>query len=471
MKPLIESKEILVEYDNKVILDIEKVSVYGNKKIGIIGKNGSGKSTLMRILSKQLVGYDVSHNASVHYMAQNDWNLTQEINYEQLSKLQVNHESDNYSGGEVMRTKLAEAFSIMPEVLILDEPTNNLDSEMKESLKYQLIYYPGTIILVSHDRNFLNEVVEEIWELKDSHLSIYPGNYEDYEQYKSEELKRQIYKYEKYQSERQSLENQKTEIKVKSEKMSQKKIKKTEQGGRLSHAKGSDSKQKNLNRKAKEIDKRISRMDKIERVKETKKVIFTPNVAKKIYNPYPIKGINLNKSFGERTIFRDFNFAIPLNSKIGIIGPNGSGKTTLIRMIIDEEEGVEVAQNSCIGYFKQDSIETVEYISAISYLMDNQTLNESVIRGYFSSLGFEQNKLHTSMKNLSGGEIMKLVLGKMLLSENNIIILDEPTNNLDIESIEALELMLRSYDGTVLLISHDDKVIKNICDDTIKIPK
>ncbi len=469
MKPLIEAKNIEIEYNNKTVLDINKVEIYPNQRIGVVGKNGSGKTTLIKILAGVIESGHVSHNASIHYLSQNDFELVTVQDYEQLSKQGILHESEAYSGGEKMRIKLADAFSNMSEVLFLDEPTNNLDNDMKESLKYQLMYYPGTIVLVSHDRNFLNDIVEVIWEISNTSLTIYPGNYDDYENYKNEELERQKYLYEGYQNEIQKFEKQKNEIKQKAEKLGNRKVKKTESSGRLSHAKGNDSKQKNLNRKAKEIEKKIGRVEKIEKVKESKQLIFTPTIAKQLHNSYPIRGVNLNKSFGSKTIFSNFSFSVPLNSKIGIIGPNGSGKTTLVRMIIDEEEGIELAQNSNIGYFKQDSIESVQDVSAISYLMENQVLTEAILRSYFANLGFEQNQLQTSMRDLSGGEVMKLVLGKLLLSESNIIILDEPTNNLDIESVKALELMLRSYPGTVLIISHDERLIEEICDDVIMI--
>lgn len=183
-----------------------------------------------------------------------------------------------------------------------------------------------------------------------------------------------------------------------------------------------------------------------------------------LYNPYPITGTEINKSFGDAVLFENASFQIPLGAKVAITGGNGIGKTTLLQMILNHEVGISISPKAKIGYFAQKGYKYNGNQNIMEFMQKDCDYNVSEIRQVLASMGLKQNSIEKSLSNLSGGEIIKLLLGKLLMGRYNILLLDEPSNFLDIPSLEALELLMKEYTGTIVFITHDKRLVDNVAD-------
>lgn len=183
-----------------------------------------------------------------------------------------------------------------------------------------------------------------------------------------------------------------------------------------------------------------------------------------LHNPFPIAGNEINKRFGDKVIFEDVSFQFPLGSKIAITGANGSGKTTLVDMIRNREDGITLSPKAEIGYFAQTGYKFERNQNMMAFMQENCDYPVSDIRAVLASMGFAHQDVRKDLAVLSGGEIIKLQLAKMLLGRYNILLMDEPSNFLDIPAVEALETLMKNYAGTILFISHDNRLIENVAD-------
>jgi len=352
------------------------------------------------------------------------------------------------SGGEQTRLALAKLVLTRPDLLILDEPTNHLDIEAVEWLETFLKEYAGAVILVSHDRTFLDAVVDTIADLDNGKLTLYRGNYTQFRQQKQERLDRQHELWKQQQKEIERLKDL---------------IKRNQGGG------DTESKIRKV------TQGRIERMDKVERV-----FVDTSRMRAKVDE----KGAgrigrdvltleNLGKRFDDKVLFENLDLNVERGDRIGFVGPNGAGKSTLVKLLLNEEQPttgkVQWGHNVRHAYFSQHAADSLDLkISVLETLgLAMPDWNETQCRGWLARFLFMGDDVFKKVEMLSGGEKNKLVLACMLLNPVNLLILDEPTNHLDVESCEALGEMLNEYSGTLFLVSHDRYLLNSVTNKTL----
>lgn len=212
------------------------------------------------------------------------------------------------------------------------------------------------------------------------------------------------------------------------------------------------------------MEHRLEALEEVEPPENISGIHFRQSEALELHNPYPIKGEKIYKSFGNKVLFENASFNIPLGAKVAITGGNGVGKTTLIRMILNREDGITISPKAEIGYFAQNGYKCNQNHRVIEFMKVNCDYNVSEIRSVLASMGFMQNDIRKRLGVLSGGKIIKLLLAKMLMGRYKILFMDEPSNFLDIKALEALEILMKEYKGTIVFITHDKRLIENVAD-------
>ena len=479
---LLSAEKVYKGYSERQLLDGCSLAIGEGEKIGLIGINGTGKSTLLKVMA----GIDppdsgiVTHTGGVRvaYLPQNplfdgETTVLQQvmkgvaIDEERAKDAKVIQQADEYqcksilnqlglgdydqkiaqlSGGQKRRVALACALAAEAEVLILDEPTNHIDSEMVDWLEGYLKRFQGALLMVTHDRYFLERVVNRIVELDHGKLYSYPANYSQYLELKA-------------QREEMALATER-----KRQSLYRKELAWIQRGARARSTKAQ------------------FRVDRFEQLKNSEYVpdqsklevsALSSRLGRKI-----IEIDNISKAFDGKQLVRDFSYNLLRGDRIGIIGPNGYGKTTLVRMIcglLEPDSGTIVRGDTVkIGYFSQESfigeefdpsVKAVDYIRSISQEIQTPegTLSASQMMEKFL---FPSELQYTEIGRLSGGERRRLYLLRVLMEAPNVLVLDEPTNDLDIETLAVLEDYLESFPGVVIAVSHDryflDKLMNHV---------
>lgn len=466
----LELENVEVTYLDKNILKIERLAVHQFDRIGIVGKNGAGKSTLLKLLSGDIQ----STKGKVHrfvkcgYFEQLEAPSASEADPVLLGKLAVPKDSDQLSGGEQTRMKLAQLFTNYYEALLIDEPTTHLDQEGISFLLDELRYYYGALVLISHDRAVLDELVTTIWEVDEGKVRVYSGNYSEYVAQKQLERDAQNQAHERFMKEKSRLE------KAAQEKM--KKAEKVAQAGRMSKreanakpdkslmTKSKGTGQKSMQRAAKAIESRIEKLEEVDAIKEDRPITFHQSKTLELHNKFPIMADRFTLQAGNNLLLDKVSFQLPLGQKIAITGSNGSGKSTLLRQIANMDSGLTISPKAKIGYFRQMIYQFTSDETVLHFLKNRSEYDEAFLRSVLHSMQFVGTDIQKSVQSLSGGEAIRLHLCQLFLGEYNILLLDEPTNFLDIHAIEALERFISAYKGTVIFVSHDKNFIKNVAD-------
>ena len=468
---LLTAEHIVKAYSERVLLNDVNFSIHQGEKVGVIGTNGMGKSTLLKIIAgvEEADQGEIIKGKKVHirYLPQtpvfeknmtvleavlqgnvndiNQWSVESEAKtiLQELDLDDYEQKITELSGGQKKRVALANAILAPVEILILDEPTNHLDDEMSQWLEEYLIKFRGAVLLVTHDRYFLDRVVTRIVEVDKGKLYSYPGSYSEFVRLKAERQNMEIASERKRQS-----------------------ILRTELEWLHRGARARSTKQK----------AHIERIEQMQEQKAPEKEVQVQmsSIASRLGK----KTIEVNavqKSYGEKCLFDEFSYIFLKNDRIGIIGPNGCGKSTLIKIItgnLKPDSGtVEIGDTIKIGYFSQENEYMDESLKAIEYVKEvgeyvhtvNGIISASQIMEQFL---FDGTMQWTQISRLSGGEKRRLYLLRILMSQPNVLILDEPTNDLDIQTLTILEDYLDAFDGIVITVSHDryflDRIVRRI---------
>lgn len=456
-------------YGEKVIFDDVSLGIHSGDKIGVIGVNGTGKTTLLKIIAKinepdkgQII---CGNRIRVSYLPQNpefpkkqsileyvmdgkehqDWKTESEAKTI-LTKLGIydfDEGCDHLSGGQKKRVALARTLVDPTEVLILDEPTNHLDNDMVLWLEEFLNSFRGVLIMVTHDRYFLDRVTNKIVEIDKGKLYEYDTNYSGFVELKVQREEMELATERKRQSLlRVEMEWMKQGIKARGTRQRAR----TERFEELKNAKG-PSMQQNV-----EMDSISSRLGKT-----------------------TIELEHISKGFGDKHLINDFSYIVLRDDRIGFIGPNGCGKSTLMKMIMEilkpDEGNITIGDTVKIGYFAQENEDMTGDIRVIDYIRNvaeyiQTTKGQASASQMLDRFLFPPELQYTPLDKLSGGEQRRLYLLKVLMEAPNVLILDEPTNDLDIQTLTILEDYLDTFAGIVITVSHDryflDRIVNRI---------
>ena len=459
-------------YLDKEVLKNMNFTVNNNERIGIVGRNGCGKTTLIKIILGEVlpdIG-SVDIKTSIGYLPQaneaHDISLSGIVNNKDLSKdirrlineLELEKLKDKdislLSGGEKTKLMFVSAVMGKPELLILDEPTNFLDWKSIEIMEEYLRKYKGALIAISHDRVFLDNIAEEILEINKGELNRYKGNYTWYREQKDKEEEREKIEYIKYKKKQKALRQAAQGIMDKANKLNA-----TSQNDYLR------GRNKKLAKRSKSILKRIEKLQEVDKPFIEKEVYISFDEAD-IGSPILVNGENITKFF-DRLLFKDINFQVNRGKKIALIGDNGTGKSTLINIILGRtgfDGNIRINSSTKIGYLSQE-FEGFDFDNTVIDEMKKITDDLSLIRNTLGQLMIRDDDIYKKFKQLSYGEKVRVALAKLLMQEYNMLILDEPTNFLDIPTKELIEEAIEEYNNSILFVSHDRYLVRNLANE------
>ena len=508
---MISTDNISMQFGSEPLFENITVSFSGNNRYGLIGANGSGKSTFLKILTNELEpssgSVSIDKTKRLAKLNQDQfayeevlvsdcvimghqllWSIKQErdqiyslpnMTEEQgmrVADLEVEFsEMDGYTAeseaedllvgvgipindhnkpmssiapGLKLRVLLAQALFGNPGLLLLDEPTNNLDINTIRWLENTLKSRECTMIVISHDRRFLNSVCTHMADLDYGEIRLYPGNYDDFMIASTQARERLL------------NENAKKQAKI------------NELQSFVKRFSANASKAKQATSRANQINK-----IKLDDIKNSSRVypFIRFNQEKKVHNKV-LELESISKAYDDLKVIKDFNMTINSGDRVAIIGENGIGKTTLLKCLMDDnfaDTGSSVwSENAIIGYFAQNHSEEFKIDTSLIDWMAKWSHHEDdmeTIRGTLGRLLFSQDDINKPLSVLSGGEQRRMLFGKIILQRANVIILDEPTNHLDMESIESLNQSLGLFDGTTIFVSHDREFISSLATRLIEI--
>lgn len=488
---LLKAVNIKKYYHDRLILFCERLEVHAGDKIGIVGQNGAGKTTLLNILAGEVEADEgtVTRHCDVAYLRQlayqdrkQDRNTSEENESKSdeeensLEKLKILKElgvkdklgASLVSGGEQTRLEMAQALSKGRLILLADEPTTNLDVQGIDLLKEKLKQVE-TLLLISHDRTLLDEFCHKIIEVRNGKLAFYEGNFSAYLEQKRKQEGRAQAEYEQYLQEKRKLEGaiRRQREKAKSTRKAPARMGNSE--ARL-HKGTVQEKQKKLHRTVNSLKTRLEQLKVKEKPKVEPVIKLDFSLTDPPRNKIVISCEDLCFSYGQNEIFRHAAFKLYNGSRTALVGPNGSGKTTLLNLIYQQAMGtresreIYLVPKARIGYFFQ-GFENLDYDRTIlENVREDSVQDETTIRTILARLLFIGDDVYKKVGVLSGGEKIKVAFAKLFVSRANVLLLDEPTNYLDFSSLEALQKILKIYEGTVLFVSHDRAFVEAVAD-------
>lgn len=470
-----------VSVGGNTILDHIDFEIREKEKIAIVGANGTGKTTLLRLISGELEldrddkrntpGVKTSRNVTVGMLRQSNTadasktieeillegcperdsfskeRFAYEMEYDRLFTGFGFEKSDKkklfmeFSGGEQTKIGLIRLLLEKPDILLLDEPTNHLDIETMEWLEDYMKIYPNAVVFVSHDRFFLDQVVTAVYELDRKKLRRYAGNYTQYRQQKAKDIKQQTKAYERQKAELKRLNELIEKFKHKPSKAS-------------------------FARSRKSI---IERMELIEKPEAEAGSFFTGAIEPEVLGPkWVYEAEHLKIGYNGRVI-KELSLKLRRGQKIGIIGANGTGKTTFLKTVAGELPAVDgkgnLGNNVLLAYYDQQTASIQSEDTVLKHFHDlYPAMTEKEVRNTLGMYLFSGQDAAKKVSNLSGGEKARLMLAELITGRPNLMVLDEPTNHMDIKAKETLESVFKAYTGTMLFVSHDRYFISQLAD-------
>ena len=502
---MIQLTNLSLRRGHKLLFEDASISIHPGHKAGLTGANGTGKSSLFALLMGQLQAdlgdcsvpknWQIAHvkqetpaldQSALDYVLDGDVvfrdierriaRATELEQHEQLAELYADMEHvdgyaahakagrllhglgfspeeesqavKSFSGGWRMRLNLAQALMCPSDLLLLDEPTNHLDLEAVVWLQDWLNRYEGTLLLISHDRDFLDGVVGHILHIEHEQLTLYSGNYSDFEKTRMEQLALQQAMFEKQQKQIAHMQSYVDRFRYKAS-------------------------------KAKQAQSRLKALERMDTI-----------AAAQVENPfhfefYPCQNlkhqiVELEHAvigYGDHLVFQDLNFSVTAGARIGLLGRNGAGKSTLIKAMSGEkalQKGeLKTAKDLHIGYFAQHQLEQLDPSSScIEHVLQlDPKASEQDIKNFLGGFGFRGDKADTPIKPFSGGEKARLALALIVYQKPDLLLLDEPTNHLDLNMRDAISFALQSYEGAVILVSHDKHMLNSVIDEMVYIDR
>jgi macrolide transport system ATP-binding/permease protein len=476
MTTIARIQSLQVSLQSSTLIASLHTTIDANARIGIIGRNGSGKSTLLSIIANEKEAESGTiewlSTPQLYYLKQEEehfvWDSTTIEANKAIAKWQVSGgEYKQLSGGEQLRKRLAAALSERANVLLLDEPTNHLDQEGQAYLLAQINAFDGAVLIVSHDRAFLDQAATTIWAIDDGKVHVQRGNYSAYVKWHEHEKLTAERAYEKQQKKIARIEAQLAELTSWSSKAHRDS---TEQEGFKEYYRTSA---KRMDRQVKSKRGLLQRELEKERIDQPKKdqAIYLDISHDRKVGRRVLELKRFTKRFGERTLWQDAHFTIQHGEKIALIGENGSGKTTFIRIIMGDEEfegELWKSPSLKVGYLSQTVFDLREDMTP-EQLFDVEGYDRrGKLQTQMHLLGFRSEHWRKPIAWMSMGERVKLKLLLLMNSEMNVLICDEPTNHLDLPSREQLEKVLASYDGTLIVASHDRYFIEKVTNTSLR---
>lgn len=464
---MISAKNVTKTYAGDIILNGVDFKIGNNRKIGIVGRNGCGKTTLLKLINgiEELSGGNIDiQNEKFGYIPQEfDFpeKMVEEFLEEQLEDLSEKykigilvsqlefHNYDPYqiistlSEGQKMKLKLIQTLLHEPTTLFIDEPTNHLDIEGIMWFEEYIKRLNKTVVMISHDRAFLNNTVDEIWEIENKKIIRFVGDYDNYKEEKLKLIDKWNEEYVLFLKKKKQLETLIENVR---------KIKDGKARGRaVEAAKKRYDREIEQNKKEKYESKKISDVDFSTDIRASKLMVRLDNVS---------------KSYGSKEVYKELSFELRGQEKVWLFGPNGSGKTTMVKMIMGEEAPtsgeIKIGNNIKIGYFAQKQTHLDYQQKLLDHFMELTHASLSEALGMLKRFLFDKDAVQKRVSQLSPGERARFAFAIFAYNDYDLLILDEPTNHLDIEAKEVIEKSLSEYKGTLLLVSHDRYFVEQV---------